>query len=66
MSPSTRYVTFPAAGGGPLLEGVLHLPGSLLGEGLLTKPFPAAIVCPPHPLMGGTMDNTIVVVMCCR
>ncbi|MCK4314814.1 MAG: alpha/beta hydrolase [Anaerolineae bacterium] len=53
----TAAVTFPAAGGGPLLEGILHLPG---GSG----PFPAAVVCHPHPLMGGRMDNTIVVAVC--
>ena len=57
MSASTQHVTFPAAGGGPLLEGLLHLPDV---SGL----FPAAVVCHPHPLMGGTMDNAIVVVVC--
>jgi alpha/beta superfamily hydrolase len=36
-----------------LLEGVLGTPG---GAG----PFPAAIVCHPHPLHGGTMDNNVV------
>ncbi len=57
MYARTAAVTFPAAGGGPLLEGVLHLPG---GSGS----FPAAVVCHPHPLMGGRMDNTIVVAVC--
>lgn len=57
MHARTAAVTFPAAGGGPLLEGVLHLPG---GSGS----FPAAVVCHPHPLMGGRMDNTIVVAVC--
>jgi alpha/beta superfamily hydrolase len=51
-----RRVTFPAAGG-PLLEGMLHLPG---GDDL----FPAAVVCHPHPLMGGTMGNRVVVAVC--
>lgn len=50
-------VTFPAAGDGLLLEGALHLPA---GSG----PHPAAVVCHPHPLMGGTMDNTVVVAVC--
>jgi len=53
----TRKVIFPAAGGRPLLEGMLHVPD---GPG----PFPAAVVCHPHPLMGGTMDNAIVVAVC--
>ena len=57
MPAGTQPVTFPGAGDGPLLEGILHLPD---GSG----PFPAAVVCHPHPLMGGTMDNTIVVAVC--
>ena len=57
MPVRTRPLTFPAAGGGPLLESVLHLPDG-------TGPLPAAVVCHPHPLMGGTMDNTIVVAVC--
>lgn len=57
MPAGTRRVTFPAAGDGPLLEGVLHLP-----EG--SGPFPAAVVCHPHPLAGGTLDNGIVVAVC--
>lgn len=35
------------------LEGVLHLPA---GSG----PFPAIVVCHPHPLYGGAMDNNVV------
>jgi alpha/beta superfamily hydrolase len=54
---NVQPVTFPAADDGPLLEGALHLSA---GPG----PSPAAIVCHPHPLMGGTMDNTIVVAVC--
>lgn len=57
MYARTTAVTFPAAGGGPLLESILHLPG---GPG----PFPATVVCHPHPLMGGRMDNAIVVAVC--
>jgi len=53
----TVAVNFSTSGDGPLLEGVLHLPD---GSG----PFPAAVVCHPHPMMGGTMDNTVVVAVC--
>ncbi len=39
---------------GPLdLEGVLHTP---TGSG----PFPAVVVCHPHPQYGGDMDNNVV------
>ncbi|MEE8389365.1 MAG: hypothetical protein V3S14_01025 [Anaerolineae bacterium] len=57
MSAHIQSVTFPAVDGGPLLEGVLHRPK---GPG----PFPAAVVCHPHPLMGGRMDDAIVVAVC--
>lgn len=50
-------MTFRAAGDSPRLAGVLHLPAG-------ASPGPGAIVCHPHPLMGGTMDNTIVVAVC--
>ncbi len=36
-----------------VLEGVLAIP-----EG--AGPFPAVIVCHPHPLYGGSMDNNVV------
>jgi hypothetical protein len=39
------------------LEGVLHLPDS-------KSPYPAVIVCHPHPLYGGDMDNGVVVTIC--
>lgn len=35
------------------LEGILHLPGS-------ESPYPAVVVCHPHPLYGGDMDNNVV------
>jgi alpha/beta superfamily hydrolase len=44
-------VRFPS--GSLILEGVLGIP-----EG--TGPFPVAIVCHPHPLYGGSMDNNVV------
>jgi len=36
-----------------LLEGILAMPQ---GKG----PFPAVILCHPHPLYGGTMDNNVI------
>lgn len=48
-------VTFPSEG--LILEGVWHPPE---GEG----PFPAVVVCHPHPLYGGSMDNGLVVHVC--
>jgi alpha/beta superfamily hydrolase len=36
-----------------VLEGILTIPE---GDG----PFPAVIVCHPHPLYGGSMDNNVV------
>jgi alpha/beta superfamily hydrolase len=44
-------VSFPC--GELFLEGILAIPG---GAG----PFPAVIVCHPHPLYGGSMDNNVV------
>ena len=39
---------------GMTLEGIIALPD---GEG----PFPGVVMCHPHPLMGGNMDNNVVV-----
>jgi hypothetical protein len=44
-------VSFPS--GELFLEGIIAIP-----EGV--GPFPAVIVCHPHPLYGGTMDNNVV------
>jgi alpha/beta superfamily hydrolase len=51
---SRKRITFRARGEPLMLEGILYQPeGSLL--------HPAAILCHPHPLYGGTMDNLVVV-----
>ena len=39
------------------LEGIAHMPQ---GNG----PFPSVVVCHPHPLYGGDMDNNVVVAVC--
>ncbi|MDD4874664.1 MAG: dienelactone hydrolase family protein [Dehalococcoidales bacterium] len=46
------HVRFPV--GDITLEGEWHLPE---GQG----PFPAVVVCHPHPLYGGNMENNVVV-----
>ena len=46
---------FPS--GGLLLEGILTIPGA-------TERLPAVIVCHPHPLYGGSMDNNVVSGIC--
>ncbi len=43
--------------GGLVLEGVLAIP-----EGAM--PLPAVIVCHPHPLYGGSMDNNVISSLC--
>ncbi len=48
-------VTFPC--GDLSLEGVSSVP-----EG--KEPFAAVVVCHPHPLYGGMMDNNVVVAVC--
>jgi len=50
-----RHVTFNS--GQLKLEGVLTLPD---GGG----PFPGVVVCHPHPLYGGSMDNNVVYAIC--
>ncbi|MFC2042217.1 alpha/beta hydrolase [Chloroflexota bacterium] len=50
-----REVRFPS--GELSLEGILHIP-----EG--SGPFPAVIVCHPHPLYGGSMENNVVDNLC--
>jgi len=54
MVEKLQPVLFTSAGSHPVqLEGMLHLPA---GEG----PWPAAVICHPHPLGGGTMHNPVV------
>ena len=50
-----RRITFRS--GQLHLEGILALPR---GAG----PFPAVVVCHPHPLHGGSMDNNVVRSLC--
>lgn len=40
------------------LEGVLAMPKEL------PQPYPAIVMCHPHPLLGGNMDNPIVTSVC--
>jgi alpha/beta superfamily hydrolase len=54
MSVVTEAVRFPS--GELTLVGVLHRPQ---GSGL-----PAVVVCHPHPLYGGDMENNVVVSLC--
>ena len=51
---TTRHVTFLS--GALSLEGALHLPA--------TTPAPCVVVCHPHPLYGGDMDNNVVLAAC--
>ena len=40
------------------LEGVLTLPEEL------PQPYPAIVMCHPHPMLGGNMDNPVVTSVC--
>ena len=40
------------------LEGVLTLPEEL------PPPYPAVVMCHPHPMLGGDMDNGVVTAIC--
>ena len=53
-STTVRPATFPS--GGLSLEGMLHLPPS--------TPAPGVVVCHPHPLYGGDMENNVVLTAC--
>lgn len=54
--PGERAILIPGAAGG--LEAVLSVPQSAL-EGT-AFPTIVAVICHPHPLMGGTMQNKVV------
>lgn len=49
------HISFPS--GGLELEGVWHFPN-------VDGPFPAVIVCHPHPLYGGNMSANVVFYLC--
>jgi alpha/beta superfamily hydrolase len=51
---ATRSIIFPS--GDLSLEGALHLPDAM--------PAPGVVVCHPHPLYGGDMDNNVVLAAC--
>jgi uncharacterized protein len=53
-----RPGTVSIPGHGVTLEGVWHFPKST--NALL----PAVVVCHPHPLYGGSMDNNVVLAIC--
>lgn len=52
---NTQRISFPC--GNLNLEGILTQPSE-------TKKHPAIIVCHPHPLHGGNMDNSVVSAVC--
>jgi alpha/beta superfamily hydrolase len=51
---ATRSIRFPSSD--LSLEGALHLPDAM--------PAPGVVVCHPHPLYGGDMDNNVVLAAC--
>ena len=51
----SRHLVFPCSE--IQLEGVLLLPET-------KGPFPAVVVCHPHPLYGGDMDNGVLLAVC--
>jgi alpha/beta superfamily hydrolase len=51
---TSQLITFKA--GELTLEGALHLPER--------TPAPGVVVCHPHPLYGGDMDNNVVMTAC--
>ena len=53
---SSNLTSFPC--GDITLEGEWHLPGGM-------GPFPAVVVCHPHPLYGGDMWNNVVTAIFC-
>lgn len=43
---------------GETIDGILTSPA------MRNRPYPAAVVCHPHPLMGGNMESALVVAIC--
>ena len=54
MAAPGEPLTF--ASGDLTLEGLFHRPQAV--------PYPAAVVCHPHPLFGGDMHNSVVTAVC--
>ena len=54
VSATGEPLTFPS--GDLILEGLFHRPRAV--------PYPAAVVCHPHPLYGGDMHNYVVTALC--
>ncbi len=54
---STQRINFKS--GNLRLEGILSLPAG-------KSPFPAIVICHPHPLLGGNMNNNVVEAVCSR
>lgn len=54
MAAPGEPLTFPS--GDLTLEGLFHSPQA--------APYPAVVVCHPHPLFGGDMHNSVVTAVC--
>ena len=54
MAAPGEPLTFPS--GDLTLEGLFHRPPAV--------PYPAVVVCHPHPLFGGDMHNSVVTAVC--
>ena len=52
---STDHISIPC--GSIVLEGILERPASV------SSPAPAAVICHPHPLYGGTMNNNVTIAL---
>ena len=57
-----RQTSIGFKSGGLTLEGVLGFPQGLSEE--LSGGFSGVVVCHPHPLFGGNMDNSLVMALC--
>jgi len=60
VPPDVERISFPAAGEeGPMLEGELCLPQRANAE----LRVPGVVICHPHPQMGGTMHDPVVIAL---